>query len=852
MRNIVIYVILLIVSVAYLACAQNIVGNNLRLNPTSVPLTCNNGDIRIDQDDSNKAKKCQSNVWSSISGDVVGPNSSTDNAICRFDGVTGKLIQNGTPTISDTGSVSIPTSESSTSNPQVYLEQQSTGDSWLKLGLTSSTHYALGIDNSDSDKFKIGYASSGTISVDTDTRMTIDTSGRIGIGTTSPHSNLEIIGTDALAGLPITKPVLYTQGGAESSGTLGQPISLIAGDGTSSGGAFEVFAGSSEGTPGTLYLYAGSELSVTGSGANVEVSGGSGPSGYGYVLLNPSGGNVGIGTSVPQALLDVRGTVIFNEASSSTADVRMESDNNTHMFFLDADVDRIGIGTDAPQTALDVNGAQTIRGVAAPAVSPADRGRIYYDTATDTLKLSVNGGSYADILTSTTGNSSYVLKSGDTMTGRLAISAGGIDVTGASVLSSNVSIDPDAYSNRTVAGAIADGSPWSVTSAIGGNAGVGDSWAIGHNGSALYMAMGNGAANDTFQTYIYFSPNRNLSLVPDSGNVGIGANNGSPNTKLHVKSSSSASNINLLKLDNEGVGDGTAASMVFQLGGAEYAKVQGRYTSGAYLDFMSTGTTAHMTIDPSGDVGIGTTLPGALLDVRGSAIFNEDAADVDFRIEGDTVDNMFFVDASAATENIALVSLGTPNWQSMDRGLFIGQNSTVPSGSPTDGIFLWTADTVAGQTNLYSRNENGKVEQLTGLADRVSSQFDKTDVTLADITGLSHNVEAGKAYAFEAILYTTSNVSGGVKAAIAGTATATSIVYEGFTTDAGMSTQTRATALGSAVGDITAVTAAFIKINGTIVVANAGTLTVQFAENVAVGTSSVLVGSTFIVRPIGD
>lgn len=39
------------------------------------------------------------------SGDVVGPASSTDNAIVRFDGTTGKLIQNSTVTISDGGGI---------------------------------------------------------------------------------------------------------------------------------------------------------------------------------------------------------------------------------------------------------------------------------------------------------------------------------------------------------------------------------------------------------------------------------------------------------------------------------------------------------------------------------------------------------------------------------------------------------------------------------------------------------------------------------------------------------------------------------------------------------------------------
>jgi hypothetical protein len=38
-------------------------------------------------------------------GDVDGPASSTDNAVARFDGTTGKLIQNSLVTVSDTGAV---------------------------------------------------------------------------------------------------------------------------------------------------------------------------------------------------------------------------------------------------------------------------------------------------------------------------------------------------------------------------------------------------------------------------------------------------------------------------------------------------------------------------------------------------------------------------------------------------------------------------------------------------------------------------------------------------------------------------------------------------------------------------
>lgn len=201
------------------------------------------------------------------------------------------------------------------------------------------------------------------------------------------------------------------------------------------------------------------------------------------------------------------------------------------------------------------------------------------------------------------------------------------------------------------------------------------------------------------------------------------------------------------------------------------------------------------------------------------------------------------------------LGIGTSTFGTSAAGVIGIANGTAPSSSPADIVQIWAQDTVAGQSNLYARNENGKSQQLTGTRDMVSTQFDKTNTTLADITGLSHNVEAGKRYAFRAVLYTTSNVSGGVKASIAGTATATSVIYEGEVHQAGVLVApgtSRATALATTVANVTAVTAATIIIEGSITVNAAGTLTVQFAENAAVGTSSVLVGSYFEVIPIGD
>lgn len=64
-------------------------------------------------------------------------------------------------------------------------------------------------------------------------------------------------------------------------------------------------------------------------------------------------GNVGIGANTPGALLDVRGTAVFNEDGGNN-DFRIEGDNKTHLFFTDASTDRIGIGNTSPLFDLHV------------------------------------------------------------------------------------------------------------------------------------------------------------------------------------------------------------------------------------------------------------------------------------------------------------------------------------------------------------------------------------------------------------------------------------------------------------------------------------------------------------------
>ncbi len=123
--------------------------------------------------------------------------------------------------------------------------------------------------------------------------------------------------------------------------------------------------------------------------------------------------------------------------------------------------------------------------------------------------------------------------------------------------------------------------------------------------------------------------------------------------------------------------------------------------SGADVDFRVEGDTDVnlFFVDASTDrVGISTNAPGATLDVDGSAIFNESGADVDFRIEGDTDTDLFFVDAS--TDRVG-VSTNSPVC-TFEIGGRLQMNGAAVTGTPatTDGnVFCGTyTPTMTGAT----------------------------------------------------------------------------------------------------------------------------------------------------------
>lgn len=141
-----------------------------------------------------------------------------------------------------------------------------------------------------------------------------------------------------------------------------------------------------------------------------------------------------------------------------------------------------------------------------------------------------------------------------------------------------------------------------------------------------------------------------------------------------------------------------------------------------------------------------------------------------------------------------------------------------------------------------------------GVPLRVGTQFDATTTTLTAVTGLTAALAASTSYEFEAVLHVTADAVGGHKYAIdtSDTLTASAIVYQVNSINNGTNAfriNSRQTALGGAVGEAVG-TAYFTVIRGLITANAAGTFAVQFAQNAANGTSSVLVGSSLTIWPV--
>src|SRR5207244_4059124 len=133
---------------------------------------------------------------------------------------------------------------------------------------------------------------------------------------------------------------------------------------------------------------------------------------------------------------------------------------------------------------------------------------------------------------------------------------------------------------------------------------------------------------------------------------------------------------------------------------------------------------------------------------------------------------------------------GTLSWINPGAALPAGQAFQLP-GATSGALSLAVPATVTSYTLTLPAAQGAANQMLAndgagnlswvdsgggGLSGRVSTQFDKTNTTLADITGLSVTLTAGRTYRFVATLHVSPDAVGGHKSAMARTVTGTASI----------------------------------------------------------------------------
>jgi hypothetical protein len=154
----------------------------------------------------------------------------------------------------------------------------------------------------------------------------------------------------------------------------------------------------------------------------------------------------------------------------------------------------------------------------------------------------------------------------------------------------------------------------SPTFALEIDGGTGDA-----NDNALKVISGHGATGKAVHIQTNSGSTEALT-IQGNGNVGIGT--AVPSTLLHLDNggASNSGTVNTLRLANPGTQLNDGAKIVFTAGsstdGAGIAS-RGKALDSADLAFFTGGSNERLTIDTSGNVGIGTSSPTVALDVIG-------------------------------------------------------------------------------------------------------------------------------------------------------------------------------------------------------------------------------------------